>query len=133
FGGRTWSVVARARPTPSILGGWMLVLWVGTAISMLLSALTWSLVSTRARAIRLGTNMAQRFRKLNELLPCLVLLVRKEDGEIIYRNAAASSKPPDESAWSRLSSSPLEQEAATLLEGDEVNRPESRDIQIKGV
>ncbi|MDE2407276.1 MAG: EAL domain-containing protein [Xanthomonadaceae bacterium] len=94
FGGRTWKVVAHgANPED---GSWLLVLGIGAAISALLAALTWSLVSTRARAITLGTSMArrfqaseERFRKLNEVLPCLVLLIRRSDGRIVYRNAAA--------------------------------------------
>lgn len=99
FGDRTWRVVAHAKKGAAGQAGGMLVLWVGMLISALLAALTWSLVSTRERAIALGTSMSQRFRaseerfrKLNELLPCLVLLVRKEDGSIVYRNAAARAK-----------------------------------------
>ncbi|MFS8136720.1 MAG: EAL domain-containing protein [Thermomonas sp.] len=99
FGGRTWKVVSHARQRPVHRSGWQLVMLIGTLISSLLAALAWSLVSTRERAIVLGTSMSERFRtseerfrKLNELLPCLVLLARKDDGEIVYRNAAARSK-----------------------------------------
>lgn len=98
FGGRTWRVVAREVESPEG-ASWLLVLWIGAAISALLAALTWSLVSTRERAIALGTSMArrfqaseERFRRLNELLPCLVLLAREDDGSIVYRNAAARDR-----------------------------------------
>ncbi len=98
FGGRTWKVVARGVENPEG-GSWLLVLWIGAAVSALLAALTWSLVSTRERAITLGTSMArrfqaseERFRKLNELLPCLVLLAREDDGTIVYRNATARDR-----------------------------------------
>jgi len=98
FGGRTWKVVARGVESPEGRS-WLLVLWIGAAISALLAALTWSVVSTRERAIVLGTSMArrfqaseERFRKLNELLPCLVLLAREDDGTIVYRNATARSR-----------------------------------------
>lgn len=99
FSDRTWRVVAHAKKGAVGEAGGTLVLWIGMLISALLAALTWSLVSTRERAIALGTSMSQRFsaseerfRKLNELLPCLVLLVRKDDGAIVYRNAAARIK-----------------------------------------
>lgn len=94
FGGRTWRVVAHARQQVS--STWQWVLWTGTLVSALLAALAWSLVSTRERAIALGISMAgrfraseERFRTLNELLPSLVVLARKDDGAIVYRNAAA--------------------------------------------
>ncbi len=99
FGGRIWNIVAHARLQEDGMKSWMLVLWVGTAMSLLVAALTWSLVDTRERAVRLGNSMSAkfrtsevRFRMLNELLPCLVLLARKDNGEIIYRNAAARHK-----------------------------------------
>ncbi|HQX91389.1 MAG TPA: EAL domain-containing protein, partial [Thermomonas sp.] len=69
---------------------------------MLLAALTWSLASTRERALVLGTALSQRvvaseerFRRLNELLPCLVLLIRKDNGGIVYRNAVARERLAD--------------------------------------
>ena len=99
FGGRTWKVSAHARDMPVQRSGWQLVMLIGTVMSALLAALAWSLVSTRERAIVLGTSMSERFRtseerfrKLNELLPCLVLLARKDNGEIVYRNAAARGR-----------------------------------------
>ena len=98
YGGRVWQVVGHARLRP-LGGGWLLVLAVGGAISGLLALLAWSLVSTRERAIELGTSMArrfqaseERFRKLNELLPSLVLVARARDDTIIYRNAAARDR-----------------------------------------
>lgn len=120
FGGRTWNVVAYPRATPNERDGWELVLWIGAVISALLAALTWSLVSTRERAIALGTSMSQRFRaseerfrKLNELLPCLVLLARKDDGTVVYRNAAARDKLAMDDGRAGLSS---------LLDADSIAR-----------
>jgi diguanylate cyclase (GGDEF)-like protein len=99
FGGRTWRFGAAPRAALDGQGEWWVVAWIGTAISVLLAALAWSLVSTREQAIALGTAMSarfraseERFRTLNELLPCLVLLVRKDDGTIVYRNAVARQK-----------------------------------------
>ena len=119
YGGRTWKVVAHPRAAEAH-GGWALVLWIGGLISALLAALTWSLVSTRERAIALGTSMSQRFRaseerfrKLNELLPCLVLLARKDNGNVVYRNAAARNKLAMQDGNSALSS---------LLDADSIAR-----------
>lgn len=102
FGGRLWSVTAHARHDIYAAGNWKTVLWVGGVISMLLAALTWSLASTRERALVLGTALSQRvvaseerFRRLNELLPCLVLLIRKDNGAIVYRNAVARERLAD--------------------------------------
>lgn len=104
FGGRTWKVIARGVENPEG-GSWLLVLWIGTAMSALLAAV----VSTRERAIVLGTSMArrfqaseERFRKLNELLPCLVLLAREDDGTIVYRNAAARDRMAPDPQTARL-------------------------------
>lgn len=141
FGGRTWNVVAHARASPAGLGGWQLVLWIGMAMSILLAALAWSLVSTRERAIALGTSMSkrfrtseERFRKLNELLPCLVLLARKDNGEIVYRNAFARSRLAANTGWVGLSAA-LDPEIDSRLrvadEGEEVLR--AVDVQIHGV
>ena len=98
FGGRVWRITGQGRLRPQGVG-WMLVLGVGAAISALLALLAWSLVSTRERAIELGTSMArrfkaseERFRKLNELLPTLVLVARERDGRIVYRNAVARDR-----------------------------------------
>ena len=102
FGGRLWTVATHARAGLYAEGNWQTVLWVGGVISLLLAALTWSLVSTRERAIVLGTALGkrflaseERFRRLNELLPCLVLLIRKDNGAIVYRNAAARERLAD--------------------------------------
>ncbi|MFN7183470.1 MAG: EAL domain-containing protein [Thermomonas haemolytica] len=99
FGGRTWRFTGAPRAALDGQEGWWAVVWIGAAISALLAALAWSLVSTREQAIALGTAMSarfraseERFRTLNELLPCLVLLVRKDDGTIVYRNAVARQK-----------------------------------------
>jgi diguanylate cyclase (GGDEF)-like protein len=101
FGGRTWEV--HVFPLTGAPGdaAWKNLFWLGLVISFLLAALTWSLVSTRERAIALGVSMSERFRsseerfrKLNELLPCLVLVARREDERIVYRNAAARARLP---------------------------------------
>ena len=134
FGGRTWNVIAHSREVPAGLGGWQLVLWVGTAMSALLAALVWSLVSTRERAIALGTSMSKRFRKLNELLPCLVLLARKDTGEIVYRNAFARSRLAANTGWVGLSAA-LDPEIDSRLrvaDGDE-DVLRAVDVQIHGV
>ena len=136
FGGRSWKVVAHPRPSPGEHDGWMLVLWVGGVISALLAALTWSLVSTRERAIALGTSMSQRFRaseerfrKLNELLPCLVLLARKDDGIVVYRNAAARDKLAMDEADAGLSSL-LDADGIARLCGGEEGDLAAVDVQM---
>ena len=103
FGGRLWAVTAHARHDIYAQGNWPTVLWVGGVISLLLAALTWSLASTRERALVLGTALSQRvvaseerFRRLNELLPCLVLLIRKDGGGVVYRNAVARERLADQ-------------------------------------
>ena len=139
FGGRIWRVVAHVRQDAVGSGSWQIVLWVGVLVSTLLAALTWSLVSTRERAIVLGTSMAQRFqaseerfRRLNELLPCLVLLARKDDGAIVYRNAVARRRLSP-----RLESARLQDVVdASLIDrladaGSEA--PQSSDVQLEGV
>lgn len=110
FGGRTWKVVAHAREINPGGIGWLFLMYVGFAISALLAALAWSLVSTRERAIALGNSMGkrfrtseERFRKLNELLPTLVLLARKDNGEIVYRNASARNRLLAEGKWTDFS------------------------------
>ncbi len=140
FGGRTWSVMAHARQIPASNSGWQLVLWVGMAMSALLAALAWSLVSTRERAIALGSSMSERFRtseerfrKLNELLPCLVLLAQKDTGEIVYRNAVARSRLAADTGWVGLSAD-LDPEIDSRLrianEGEDALR--AVDVQIHG-
>lgn len=137
FGGRTWKVVAHGAGKPEG-GSWLLVLWIGAAISALLAALTWSLVSTRARAITLGISMArrfqaseERFRKLNELLPCLVLLAREDDGTIVYRNAVARDRLAPDAQAERLSDL-LGHEVLIRLAGADADALLSVDAQLPG-
>ena len=47
FGGRTWEVVAYPRADGPGRSAWKNLFWLGAVISLLLAALTWSLVSTR--------------------------------------------------------------------------------------
>ncbi|HUG73311.1 MAG TPA: CHASE domain-containing protein, partial [Steroidobacteraceae bacterium] len=80
FGGRTWLITvlgARGAAMSPWLGR---DLWLGVLMSALLAALSWSLVSTRERALLLARSMSERyraseerFRRLTELLPSLVL------------------------------------------------------------
>ncbi|MEO6154196.1 MAG: EAL domain-containing protein [Thermomonas sp.] len=140
FGGRTWRVMAHSRQIPASLSGWQLVLWVGMAMSVLLAALAWSLVSTRERAIALGTSMSkrfrnseERFRKLNELLPCLVLLARKDNGEIVYRNAFARRRLAADTGWVGLSAAldpAIDSRLRVANEGEDALR--AVDVQIHG-
>ncbi|MGV8922866.1 MAG: bifunctional diguanylate cyclase/phosphodiesterase [Thermomonas sp.] len=120
FGGRTWNVIAHPSENRTGMSGWLLVVLVGTAMSALLAALAWSSVSTRERAIALGNFMGkrfrtseERFRKLNELLPTLVLLARKDDGEIVYRNASARNRLFAEGKWTDFSATLEEEIQAT--------------------
>lgn len=96
FGGRQWRVELLPRPQPLDLGRLQAILVGGGVISLLLSALVWSLTTTRRRAVALGAQMSARyreselrFRTLNELLPALVLLAHARDGRIVYANQAA--------------------------------------------
>jgi len=140
FGGRTWNVVTHARDVPAGRSAWQLVMWFGTAMSLLLAALAWSLVSTRERAIALGTSMSQRFRtseerfrKLNELLPCLVVLARKSDGEIMYRNAVARHRLVANPEWAELTVGLDQEMASPPQEGDqEEDAVRSVEVQIQG-
>ncbi len=140
FGGRTWKVVAHSREKPSGGIGWLLLMYVGSAMSALLAALAWSLVSTRERAIALGNAMGkrfrtseERFRKLNELLPTLVLLARKDTGEIVYRNASARNRLPAEGKWTDLSAI-LEEEIQRRLRAanDDEDALRAVDIELPG-
>ncbi len=140
FGGRTWNVVAHANPPPAGLSGWLLVVYVGSAMSALLAALAWSLVSTRERAIALGNSMGkrfrtseERFRKLNELLPTLVLLARKDNGEILYRNASARNRLLAETKWTRLSTKFEEEiQRRSLVSDDDQDALRAVDVQLPG-
>ena len=102
FGGRQWQVTGYPPSQLWAQGNWITVLALGGAISLLLAVLAWSLASTRARAIALGMLLGkrylaseERFRRLNELLPCLVLLVRQDNGNVVYRNTAARTRLSD--------------------------------------
>lgn len=99
FGGQDWELATHSRVLDLATTNAVQTLAVGAIISLLLAALCWSLVGARARAIALGTAMSlrfqaseERFRRLTELLPSLLLLVRAEDGAIVYRNATARAK-----------------------------------------
>lgn len=96
FGGRRWQM--QLRPRVPVLDTTRVrnVMVAGVTISVLLSALLWSLSTTRRRAVRMGQRMSERFREsetrfrtLNELLPALVLLADASDGRIVYANQAA--------------------------------------------
>ncbi len=99
FGGRTWVVTVTEAPHDAGSPWWASTFCLGTLASALLAALSWSLVSTRRRAIALGAAMSERFRaseerfrKLTELLPSLVLVARRDDGALVYENAAARAR-----------------------------------------
>ena len=138
FGGRTWEVVAYPRADGPGRSAWKNLFWLGAVISLLLAALTWSLVSTRERAIALGASMSaryraseERFRKLNELLPSLVLVARRGDGGIVYRNAVARERLPGPAEGGALSDV-LDPEALARLchDGDEPLR--SAEVAMRG-
>lgn len=97
-GGRTWEMRLTAlQPEQAQVGSAPWLTFLGGAIaSLLFAALVWSLVGTRARALRLAHNYSvqfreseARFRALNELLPALVLLIRGRELQIAYANQAA--------------------------------------------
>ena len=138
YGGRTWNIVSHARAQTVGVASWTLVVWVGTAMSFLLAALTWSVVSTRERAVRLGNSMAEkfrtseeRFRQLNELLPSLVLLARKDSGEIVYRNAAARNKLAIAVERDVLPAE-LEEAVSAQAGSEEGDAHRSMDVQMQG-
>ena len=115
FGGRTWMVTVHGSVNATERAWWVSTFWLGTFASLLLAALSWSLVSTRERALALGSAMSERFRaseerfrKLTELLPSLVLVARRSDGAVVYQNAAARN---------RLGA-PAERELANLFQGN---------------
>ena len=103
FGGRVWSVNVAGSPLVATGPWWARTFWLGSLASLFLAALVWSLVSTRQRAVALGKAMSERaraseerFRKLTELLPSLVLVARRGDGELVYLNAAARNRLGDQ-------------------------------------
>ena len=96
YGGRTWRVRMHALDGADAPAWPWAVFVIGLLASLLLALLAWSVANTRRRALQLGERMSQRFRDseerfraLNELLPALVLQVRREDGRIIYANQVA--------------------------------------------
>jgi diguanylate cyclase (GGDEF)-like protein len=100
FGGRTWRVEARARPSLDS-EAWLplLTFGIGALASALMALLAWSIAGTRARALALARDMAaqfreseERFRALNDLLPALVLLARADDGRLVYANQACRDR-----------------------------------------
>jgi diguanylate cyclase (GGDEF)-like protein len=144
FGGRHWQVVSHAHQGFDKEGNWQAVFCVGGVISVLLAALVWSLASTRERAIQLGTALGrrflaseERFRTLNEVLPCLVLLVRKRDGKIVYRNAAARTylASDDDAGLSGLLPSGQQHElpllASTAMGPAAASHSAARDVQLQ--
>lgn len=138
FGGRTWRIVTHARQAAAGTESWQLVLWVGGLVSILLAALTWSQVSTRERAVALGMTMArrfqaseERFRQLNDLLPCLVLLARQDDGTIVYRNAMARRRLSPRFASARLQEV-VDASVIDRLASASDENPQSCDVQLEG-
>ena len=96
FGGRRWYLEMLPIPHPLDLGQLHTIVIAGSIISLLLSALLWSLAVTRRKALALGEQMSTRyreselrFRALNELLPALVLLADARNWKIAYANQAA--------------------------------------------
>ncbi|WP_232227547.1 bifunctional diguanylate cyclase/phosphodiesterase [Aerolutibacter daejeonensis] len=100
YGGRVWQVQIQPLDyRPAGLGWRESVFWPGLLASVLLALLVWSLATTRHRALQLGLRMShqyreseERFRALNELLPALVLLADRKDGQISYANQAARAR-----------------------------------------
>lgn len=102
FGGRRWHLELMPRPQPLDLGRLDTIVIAGSIISLLISALLWSLAVTRRKALALGAQMSSRyreselrFRALNELLPALVLLADARDWKIVYANQAARKRLGD--------------------------------------
>ncbi len=105
FGQRVWRLeLVDLRPVQA-WPSWAQVLLFGALSSLLFGALVWSMVGTRGRAVALADVMSerfrtseQRFRRLNELLPTLVMLYDASTGMISYANQAARRRMgiPDE-------------------------------------
>lgn len=103
FGNRTWELQMTPLPGTLPSAPWtpLATLAAGVLASLLLAALTWSLIGTRGRALHLATRLSAqyrdseaRFRALNELLPALVVLVRADDLALVYANQAARRRFP---------------------------------------
>ena len=100
FGERTWRIrMSSAPPREAGLPTWLLTLLSGGLSSILLGALAWSVVGARRRAIDLAEAVEARyrrsearFRRLNELLPTLVLLVDRQTGIVRYANQIARER-----------------------------------------
>src|SRR5690606_6332050 len=100
YGSRDWRIsIAELEPPPAISAWKDTVLLPGLLVSLLLSLLAGSMAGTRRRALDLGWKMSHqfreseaRFRRLNELLPALVLLADARTGRIRYANQAARNR-----------------------------------------
>ncbi len=100
YGSRDWRITIAERVPPPAISAWRdTVLLPGMLVSLLLSLLAGSMASTRRRALELGWKMShqyreseERFRRLNELLPALVLLADARGGRIRYANQAARNR-----------------------------------------
>src|SRR5207342_3063326 len=81
-------------------GGLLWMVGLGGLITIQIqTSLFWSIATTRRRAVGQGRQMSaryreseERFRKLNDLLPALVLMARAEDGHVLYANQAACAR-----------------------------------------
>ncbi|MEG3792094.1 EAL domain-containing protein [Lysobacter sp. CCNWLW3] len=100
YGGRRWRVRMHAlQPIADAASERNWILLPGLLASVLLALLVWSVARTRRLALELGSRMSrryreseERFRALNELLPALVLLARRDDGRISYANQASRAR-----------------------------------------
>lgn len=100
FGSRRWRL--ELQPRAQVWQGsqwpWLTFAVMGAA-SILLALLVWSLLATRERALGLASVLSSRFRdsearfrRLNDLLPALVLLLRGDQFLTVYANHAAVQK-----------------------------------------
>lgn len=129
FGGRTWLVAVQGAEDIPARGWWSRTLSLGSVASLLLAALSWSLVNTRERAVALGAAMSERFRaseerfrKLTELLPSLVLVARRSDGALVYQNAAARHRLQRVTENSRLGDLFGQEALGVLIENPDASR-----------
>ena len=136
FGGRTWVVTVHGSRSAVANPGLGSILWLGTLASLLLAALSWSLFSTRERAISLAGAMSQRFRsseerfrRLTELLPSLVVVARRDDGRVLYLNAAARDRL-GMTAGGRSLSDLFDEPAFAALSVASDGRPASADLEM---
>ncbi|GHB93646.1 bifunctional diguanylate cyclase/phosphodiesterase [Thermomonas carbonis] len=136
FGGRTWRVTVHGLRSAEVSPWSGSILWLGTLVSALLAALSWSLFSTRERAISLAGSMSQRFRaseerfrRLTELLPSLVVVARRHDGKLLYLNAAARDRL-GEVAGARMLGDLFDEEAFAALSSASEGASLSADLQM---